>query len=296
MPDLIPIFRLDQPDGRNEAERILARLRLDPADLALNRGECAAQAAAVQDILADVARRGDDAIVEVSRRFDDPNFSADQIRVTTEEMREAAARVPREQLEAVRHSIAQVREYQSHVMPREPAPLKRAGVELGLRFTPIDSVGLHVPGGKAAYPSSAIMLAVPAQVAGVERIVLCTPPSKFGRSDLLLATFHELGLTEVFRAGGAAAIAAIAFGTATIPRVDKILGPGNVYTQLAKRQLAGCVGVDGFLGPSEILILADDSGRPDFIAADMIAQAEHDPGSCFLLTDSPKLADAVTRE
>src|SRR4051812_49025155 len=296
MPDLIPIFRLDQSAGRAEAERILARLRLDPADLALNRGECAAQAAAVQDILADVARRGDDAIVEVSRRFDDPNFSADQIRVTTEEAREAGARVPREQLEAVRHSIAQVREYQSHVMPREPAPLKRAGVELGLRFTPIDSVGLHVPGGKAAYPSSAIMLAVPAQVAGVERIVLCTPPSKFGRSDLLLATFHELGLTHVFRAGGAAAIAAMAFGTATIPGVDKILGPGNVYTQLAKRQLAGCVGVDGFLGPSEILIIADDSGRPDFIAADMIAQAEHDPGSCFLLTDSPKLADAVTRE
>jgi histidinol dehydrogenase len=216
--------------------------------------------------------------------------------VTLDEMQQALARVPHEQLEAARHSIAQVREYQSHIIPREPKPLMRGGVQLGLRFTALDSVGLHVPGGKAAYPSTAIMLAVPAQVAGVKRIIVCTPPSKFGRSDLLLATFHELGLTEVFRAGGAAAMAAMAFGTATIPRVDKIMGPGNVYTQLAKRQLSGCVGTDGFLGPSEILILADDTGRPDFIAADMIAQAEHDPGSCFLLTDSSQLASAVAAE
>src|SRR4029079_3287078 len=137
----------------------------------------------------------DAAVVEVARRFDDPGFTAQQICITSDEMQQAAGRISREQLQAVRHSIAQVREYQSHIMPREPALLKRDGVELGLRFTPIDSVGLHVPGGKAAYPSTAIMLAVPAQVAGVRRIVLCTPPSKFGRSDLLLATFHELGLT-----------------------------------------------------------------------------------------------------
>jgi histidinol dehydrogenase len=296
MPSLIRILDIDQSADRDAAENLLAQLRLDPADLALNRGERGKQAAAVQEILADVARRGDDAIVDVARRFDDPDFSADQIRVTPEQMQQAASRVPREQLDAIRHSIAQVREYQSHVMPHEPPPLRRDSVELGLRFTPLDSVGLHVPGGKASYPSTAIMLAVPAQVAGVRQIVLCTPPSRFGRSDLLLATFQELGLTHVFRAGGAAAIAAMAFGTATISRVDKILGPGNVYTQLAKRQLSGGVGIDGFLGPSEILIIADRTGKADFIAADMIAQAEHDPGSCFLLTDSRQVADAVSRE
>jgi histidinol dehydrogenase len=140
------------------------------------------------------------------------------------------------------------------------------------------------------------MLAVPAQVAGVGKIVVCTPPSKYGRSDLVLAACHELGLTDVFRAGGAAAIAALAFGTATIPAVDKIVGPGNTYVQLAKRALAGCVGLDGFLGPSEIVVLADDTGNPAFIASDLIAQAEHDPGSCFLLTTSDKLAAAVAAE
>src|SRR5581483_823734 len=175
-------------------------------------------------------------------------------------------------------------------------PLIRDGVELGMRFTPLDSVGLHVPGGKAAYPSSLIHLAVPAQVAGVKKIVACSPPSRFGRSDLMLATYLELGLTDVYRAGGAAAIAAMAFCTSTIARVDKIVGPGNVYVQLAKRALAGGVGIDGFLGPSEILVLADDSAHADFIAADLIAQAEHDPGSCYLLTTSQALADQVVKE
>jgi histidinol dehydrogenase len=137
------------------------------------------------------------------------------------------------------------------------------------------------------------MLAVPAQVAGVKELVVCTPPSRYGRSDLVLAACHELQLTHVFRAGGAAAIAAMAFGTATIPAVDKIVGPGNQYVQLAKRALAGGVGIDGYLGPSEILTLADDSARPDFIAADLLAQAEHDPGSCFLLCTSDELAQKV---
>src|SRR5690348_10052379 len=181
-------------------------------------------------------------------------------------------------------------------MPSSPKPLERPGVELGLRFTPIDSAGLYFPGGKASYPSSLIMLAVPAQVAGVQKIVVCTPPSKYGRSDVVLAACSELKLEHVYRAGGAAAIAAMAFGTKTIPKVDKIVGPGNTYVQLAKRALAGCVGLDGFLGPSEIVVIADDSGRPDFIAADLLAQAEHDPGSCFLLTTSEKLAGAVAEE
>src|SRR5207245_8213182 len=197
---------------------------------------------------------------------------------------------------AIRRSIAQVREYQTHILPEPVEPLHRPGVELGLRFTPLDSVGLLVPGGKASYPSSLIMLAVPAQVAGVKRIVVCAPPSKYGWSDVVLAACQELMLEHVYRAGGAAAIAAMAFGTQTIPRVDKIVGPGNTYVQLAKRALAGAVGIDGFLGPSEILILADETGRADVIAADLIAQAEHDPGSCFLLTTSAPLAERVKNE
>ena len=262
----------------------------------LASGDRTKQIEAVQQIIRDVAGRGDAALVEQARKFDDPGFTADQLRVNVQEMAAAAKRLPADQLAAIRRSIAQVREYQTHIMPVDPKPLHRPGVELGLRFTPLDSAGLLVPGGKASYPSSCIMLAVPAQVAGVKRIIACAPPSKYGRSDLMLATYHELGLTQVFRAGGAGAVAAMALGTATIPAVDKIVGPGNIYTQLAKRALAGCVGVDGFLGPSEILTLADETGNPAFIAADMIAQAEHDPGSCFLLTTSETLAKAVLAE
>jgi len=291
---MIPVLQLSSDSAR--VEQLLRKLRLDPVDTALNVGERATQAAAVETILADVAKRGDDAVVEVARKFDDPNFTADQIHISADEMCEGAKRVPADQLQAIRHAIAQLREYQTHMMPQPKPPLIRDGVELGMRFTPLDSVGLHVPGGKAAYPSSLIHLAVPAQVAGVKKIVACSPPSRFGRSDLMLATYLELGLTDVYRAGGAAAIAAMAFGTSTIPRVDKIVGPGNVYVQLAKRALAGCVGIDGFLGPSEILVLADDSAHADFIAADLIAQAEHDPGSCYLLTTSQALADQVVKE
>jgi histidinol dehydrogenase len=293
---MIPTLRTNDAADRQRIEDLLRRLRLDPVDVALGRGELRAEVDAVQKVLADVAQRGDDALVELSRRFDDPQFTARQLGVSTDEMAAAARRVPPEQMAAVRRSIAQVREYQAHVLPKEPQRLRRPGVELGLRFTPLDSAGLYFPGGKAAYPSTLIMLAVPAQVAGVGRIVVCSPPGKHGKNDLVLATAHELGLTDVFRAGGAAAIAAMAFGTKTIPAVDKIVGPGNRYSQLAKRALAGCVGIDGFLGPSEILVLADDAGNPAFIAADLVAQAEHDPGSCFLLTTSETLAAAVARE
>jgi len=293
---MIPILRLDQPEDCAKAEELLRRLRLDPMDFILSRGEFAGKPEIVRGILAAVAQRGDAALVEVSRKFDDPNFTADRIRVSPDETRAAAERLPAEQMAALRRSIQQVRQYQQHVMPVNPAPLKRGGLELGLRFTPLDSVGLLIPGGKAAYPSTLIMLAVPAQVAGVQRIAVCSPPTQHGQSDIYLATCHELKLTEVFRAGGAAAVGALALGTATIRPVDKILGPGNVYVQLAKQALSGCVGIDGFLGPSEIVTLADDTARPDFVAADLLAQAEHDPGSCFLLTNSEKLAAAVKAE
>ena len=296
MSAMIPTLYLSRDPDRGRVRGLLGRLRLDPRAVALGEAGGRQDVAAVQAILADVAGRGDAALVDVCRRFDDPDFSADQIRVSAGEMAAAHARVGPELLAALRRSIGQVREYQSHVMPAAPPPLRRPGVELGMRFTPLDTAGLYFPGGRASYPSTLIMLAVPAQVAGVRRVVVCTPPSRFGKSDLVLAACQELGLTDVYRAGGAAAVAALAFGTETIPAVDKIVGPGNRYVQLAKRALAGCVGIDGFLGPSEILVLADDSARADFIAADLIAQAEHDPGSCFLLTDSEALAEEVTRQ
>ncbi|HET6249147.1 MAG TPA: histidinol dehydrogenase [Tepidisphaeraceae bacterium] len=290
---MIPILDLENSDDRDRVEALLSRLKLAPADIALSRGK---EVLAVNEILADVAARGDAAIVDSSQKFDDPEFSADQIRVRPEEMSAAASRLPAEQMSAIRRAIAQVREYQQAMLPPEPKRLNRPGVSLTMRFTPVDSAGLYFPGGKASYPSSLIHLAVPAQVAGVKRIAVATPPSKYGRSDLVLAAAHELGLTHVYRAGGAAAIAALAFGTNSIAAVDKIVGPGNTYVQLAKRALAGCVGIDGFLGPSEILVLADDSANPAFIAADLIAQAEHDPGSCFLLTPSQTLAANVVAE
>lgn len=290
---MIPILHYSEDQDRARVDAMLRRLALDPAEIVLNSG---GDAAAVLRTLADVKERGDAAITELARRFDDPAFSTDQIRVTPEEMRAAAQRIPAHQSNALKRSIAQVREYQTDILPQVPRATIRPGVELGLRFTPLDSAGLYFPGGKAAYPSSLIMLAVPAQVAGVKRIAVCSPPSKYGKSDLVLAACHELGLADVFRAGGAAAIAALAFGTQTISAVDKIVGPGNKYVQLAKRAVAGVVGIDGFLGPSEIIVIADESADPSFIAADLIAQAEHDPGSCFLLTTSDAMAQEVLRE
>jgi histidinol dehydrogenase len=293
---MIPVLRLENPSDRARVDAMLRRLRLDPVALATGAGEYRKEIDSVEQVIADVACRGDAALVDTSVRFDDPAFTADRIRVTPEEMSQSAARVPPGQMEALRHSIRQVREYQSHIMPEPPAPLRREGVELGLRFTPLDSVGLYMPAGKAAYPSTLVMLAVPAQVAGVKQIVVCFPPSKYGKNDLILAACNELGMTHVYRAGGAAAVAAMAFGTATIPAVDKVVGPGNRHSQLAKRALAGSVGIDGFLGPSEILVIADDTGDARFITSDLLAQAEHDPGSCFLLTTSLRLADEVVKE
>ncbi|HEY1685305.1 MAG TPA: histidinol dehydrogenase [Tepidisphaeraceae bacterium] len=287
---------LDYRTDRQRVEEMLRRLALHPAEVALGGGELGEKIKTVQKVLAAVAERGDEALVEIARQFDDPNFSAEQLRIDCAEIKAGAERIPADQRKALQRSIAQVREYQSHIMPKNPAPLKRPGVELGLRFTPLDSAGLLFPGGKAAYPSSLIMLAVPAQIAGVKRIAGFTPPSKYGRSDLVLAACHELGLTEVYRAGGPGAVAAMAFGTQTIKSVDKIVGPGNTLSQLAKRALAGAVGIDGYLGPSEILTIADESANPSFVAADLMAQAEHDPGSCFLLTTSRKITDAVVAE
>ena len=292
---MIPVYRIDRPQEAAAINALVARLRLDPAALALGTGARGEKLKIVHKTLADVATRGDAAIVDSNRQFDDPDFTDARLRVSADEMAAAHARISADLRDALQRSIDQVRAYQSHVMPSDPQALQRGGLELRLRFTPLDSVGVYFPGGRASYPSSLIMLAVPAMVAGVKRVVVCSPSGKFG-GDIVLAAAHAVGVTEMYRMGGAAAIAALAFGTQTIRPVDKIVGPGNEYVQLAKRAVNGAVGIDGFLGPSEILTLADDSADPRFVAADLIAQAEHDPGSCFLLTTSRPLVDDVVAE
>ena len=290
---LIPILDQSSAEGRDRFARLAAGLRIDLRAELGGAGEWAKRQEAVSEAVRAVAERVDDAVVEYARRYDDPQFTARQIRVSAGEMEEARRLTPPAVMEAIRRSIRQVREYQRSIMPTGGVTLRREGVELGIRFTPLDSAGLYVPGGKAAYPSSLIMLAGPAQVAGVGRVAVATPPSKYGRSGLVLAACAEMGVGEVYRAGGPVAIAALALGTATIPKVDKIVGPGNALVQLAKRMVAGVVGIDGFLGPSEIVVIADETGQAEFIAADLIAQAEHDPGSCFLITTSRDLARAA---
>ena len=291
----IPTHDLTTDAGRAAFDALLEALRLDPVQLATGGGEAEA---AVRKTLEDVAGRGDDALVEAARRFDDPDFTEDDIVVSPAEMAEAHARIDADLLRALRVAIEQVRAYQQHILPPEVPDFERegGGVKLGLRWTSLDSAGCYFPGGKASYPSSLIHLAVPAQVAGVGKVVGCTPPSQYGKSDLVLAACHELQLDTCVRAGGAAAVAALAFGTGRVPRVDKIVGPGNTYVQVAKRLLAGGVGIDGYLGPSEVLVIADETADPSLVAADLMAQAEHDPGSCFLLTDSADLAANVTAE
>ena len=216
---------------------------------ALGRGK---EVMAVNEILADVAKRGDEAIVDSSRKFDDPAFTVDQIRVTLQELADAAKRVAPPQLAAIRHAIGQVREYQQAMMPPEPRRLDRPGVSLTMRFTPVDSAGLYFPGGKASYPSSLIHLAVPAQVAGVNHLAVVTPPSKYGRSDLVLAAAHELGLTHVYRAGGgAAAIGALAFGTKTIPPSTRSSVPAIPTCNSPSAPWPDASGLTASLGPAK---------------------------------------------
>ena len=277
-------------DDRAALQRLVARLR----EQVTTGGEISDQVAAIVE---DVRTGGDEAIVRYMRKWTDPAFSRQRIRVGVDELAAAHCSLPADFRSALERAIDHVRRYQTHILPKDPPTLSLDGAELGLRFTPIGRVGLHVPGGKAAYPSSVVMLAVPAQIAGVgELSVVCPPPTGGGSdvSPLVLGACHMLGIDRVYRIGGAQAIAALAYGTETIEPVDFIAGPGNAYTQQAKRQLFGRVGIDGLFGPSEVVILADDSADPDYIAADLLAQAEHDPGCCFLVSTSRACLEAIT--
>jgi len=365
----LPVIELSDARGREAFERLLERL-------SQTTSATSEQAATVREVVEAVAREGDEAVVRFMRRWTDRGFSTDRIVVSPSELESARAVTPEPLEAALRQAIDHVESYQRHILPSAPPALEQGGARLGLRFTPVDRVGLLVPGGKAAYPSSVVMLAVPALAAGVrpENIVVVSPPptrataaagkptgdrstsnstststststsaagstaaststagpawgqdaesaerpgargergapdapaksrasSRASRdtpaadvAPLVLAACRMLGLSRVMRIGGAQAVAALAFGTDSVPAVDLIVGPGNIYTQLAKQQLSGRVGVDGFLGPSEIVTLADESADPDWIAADLIAQAEHDPGKCVLVTWRRDVLEAV---
>ncbi len=249
---------------------------------------------AVAAILADVKARGDAALIDLSRRFDRVDLEAVGIRVAPDEIAAARAACDAEALDALTLARDRIEAHHRRQMPADESYVDPIGVELGHRWTPVDSVGLYVPGGTAAYPSSVLMNAVPAKVAGVERLAMVVPAPDGALSPLVLAAAEIAGVDEVFRIGGAQAVGALAYGTETVRPVAKIVGPGNAYVAAAKRRVFGTVGIDMIAGPSEVLIVADHTGNPDWIAADLLAQAEHDASAqSILITDDPELGDAV---
>jgi histidinol dehydrogenase len=250
--------------------------------------------AEVARILADVASRGDEALVDWERKLDGAELTPQALRVEPGRIAEAHAAAEPAFLELVRRAADNIRAYQQAILHRAPPPLRRGGRELSVRYTPVDRVGVYVPGGRALYPSTVLMTVVPAQVAGVRQIALASPPRHDGDlHPLVLALAGELGIAEVYRLGGAVAVAAFAYGSETVAAVDKIVGPGNAFVAEAKRLVLGRVGIDSIAGPSEVLVIADETADPEWVAADLLAQAEHDPGSAVLVTPSRELAEAV---
>jgi histidinol dehydrogenase len=286
---LVPIIDAAQTDAavalktRREG-LLLDRLILDDAP----------ETQIVRQIIQDVRQRGDDAVAEVTARVDGVEIPPDRVRVPVEQIHAAGERLPASVRRAIEHAIESVRKFQATLLSVCPPPLAQDGKTLSVRSRPLSRVAICVPGAAAPLPSSAIHCAVPAQVAGVREIVLVAPPRHKGDvHPTILAVAAELGITEVYRMGGAQAIAALAIGTQRIPRVDKIVGPGSVYVQLAKRFLYGVVDIDMFAGPSEVVIIADHTAKATYVAADMLAQAEHDPGCSILITTQRRLADEV---
>jgi len=253
--------------------------------------------AQVSAIIEDVRERGDAALIDYTRQFDGVEVEGAGLRVPEATLRDSAAKVDKEVLAALRLAIKNVRVFHERQLEASWEISPAAGVRLGQRITPLERVGLYVPGGTAAYPSSVVMNAVPAQVARVRRIVVTTPPRTLAENPALAAALLELGIEEIYSVGGAQAIAALAFGTETIPRVDKITGPGNKYVAAAKKLLFGVVGIDAIAGPSEIVIITDQTARPEFVAADLLAQAEHgEDASAVLITTDEALAERVRAE
>lgn len=252
----------------------------------------------VNAILEDVRTKKDEAVFKYTKQFDKADINVDNICVTDAEIEEAYTKVEASLIEVIRKSIANIKEYHEKQKQYSWFDSTPQGTILGQKITPIGIVGLYVPGGKAAYPSSVLMNVIPAKVAGVERIIMCTPPDAEGKvTPTTLVAAREAGVTDIYKVGGAQAIAAMAYGTESIPKVDKITGPGNIFVALAKKAVYGHVSIDSIAGPSEILVLADETANPRFVAADLLSQAEHDEmASAILVTTSEELADKVSVE
>ena len=254
--------------------------------------------AAVADILANVKEKGDEALFSYTKEFDKVEVTPETIRVTEEEIEEAYKAVDASLLEVIRKALVNIRSYHEKQRQNSWFTSTENGTMLGQKVTPLNRVGVYVPGGKAVYPSSVLMNIVPAKVAGVPHIVMTTPPGKDGKvNPSALVAAKEAGADEIYKVGGAQAIGALAYGTASIPKVDKIVGPGNIFVALAKKAVYGHVSIDSIAGPSEILVLADETANAHYVAADLLSQAEHDEmASAILITTSTELAQNVEKE
>ena len=275
--------------------RILQYETLEPGALLMRSMQRFDVGEAVRNIIEDVAGRGDEALFDYCERFDRVHLSC--LEVSEQEIAEAAASVSPELTKAMTLAAENIREFHSRQL-REGFTMTRPGVVMGQKITPIEKVGLYIPGGTAAYPSTVLMLAIPAKLAGCSQIIITTPPGRDGAvAAPILAAAKLAGVDRIFKVGGAQAVAALAYGTKTVPKVDKIVGPGNAYVAEAKRQVFGRVNIDMIAGPSEILVIADGTCNPAFVAADLLSQAEHDKmASAVLVTDSAELAEAVSDE
>lgn len=252
----------------------------------------------VRGIIADVRKNGDEAVFALEKKFDKCSLTKDTIRVTREEIEEAYKELDPAFIEVMKKAAANIRSYHQKQVQQSWITTTEDGIILGQKVTPIAVSGCYVPGGRAVYPSSVLMNVIPAKTAGVGRIILCTPPNAEGKISAGTAVAADIaGADEIYKVGGAQAIAAMAFGTESIPKVDKITGPGNIFVALAKKQCFGYTGIDSVAGPSEILVIADETANPRYVAADLLSQAEHDPmASAILLTTSRKLAEQVSSE
>jgi histidinol dehydrogenase len=249
---------------------------------------------AVADIISSVRARGDAAVIDYTARFDRFALTVDRLRISAAEIDAAVAGIPAELAVALDLAATRIEAFHRAQLPQDLRMTDAAGVTMGMRWTALDAVGLYVPGGKAAYPSSVLMNAIPARAAGVSRIAMCVPTPDGVLNPLVLAAARRAGVSEIYRVGGAQAVAALAYGTASIPAVDRIVGPGNAYVAEAKRQVFGRVGIDNIAGPSEVVVLADAANDPRRIAVDLLAQAEHDEAAqSILITDDAGFADAV---
>lgn len=282
------IQRLDQDTKKNLLEDLLKR----------SPNQYSAYEKDVAKILEDVKRKGDEALFGYTARFDGAHLDAETVRVTEQEIQEAYDQVDEELLGIIRRALHNIRTYHEKQRQNSWFDSRPDGTILGQKVTALARVGVYVPGGKAAYPSSVLMNIAPAKAAGVDEIIMVTPPDKNGKvTPTTLVAAKEAGADVVYKIGGAQAIGALAYGTKSIPKVDKIVGPGNIYVALAKKAVYGHVSIDAIAGPSEILVIADDSANPSYVAADLLSQAEHDElASAILVTTSEELADAVSKE